>query len=96
MSQILTLVESSLDPAGLEEVLYGLTVRVDRFDRDRIDALCRFLGVSRQRFLRSAVSDALSCALDALGDGGSPGLEVLFEELQSIDSQEAFEATGGY
>jgi DNA polymerase III epsilon subunit-like protein len=93
MSQILSLVESSLDPAGLEEVLYGLTVRVDGFDRDRIDALCRFLGVSRQRFLRSAVEDALACALDALDDGGSPALDQLFTLLRSIDEQEAFESS---
>ena len=91
MSQILDLIDSSLDPAGIQETLYGMTVRVDAHDRDRVDALCRFLGVSRQRFLSSAVHDALSTAIDALDDGGSPALERLFEDLAEIDRQEAFQ-----
>lgn len=92
MSQILDLIDSSLDPAGLQEVLYGMTVRVDSFDRDRVDALCRFLGVSRQRFLLSAVQDALATAIEALDDGGSPALENFFEELADIDQAEAFQS----
>jgi hypothetical protein len=93
MSKILGLVDSSLDPAGVEEILVGMTVRVDPFDKERIDLLARFLGVSRQRFLHSAVQDAIESAVEALADSGLPEVHILFEELDSLSSREAFESS---
>lgn len=93
MSKILSLVDSSLDPAGVEEIMVGMTVRVDPFDKERVDLLARFLGVSRQRFLHSAVQDAIESAVEALADSASPEAELLFRDLHSLDAQEAAESS---
>jgi hypothetical protein len=93
MSKILSLVDSSLDPAGVEEILVGMTVRVDPFDKERVDLLARFLGVSRQRFLNSAVQDAIESAIEALSDSGLPEAHTLFDNLASLDDQEAIESS---
>lgn len=95
MSGILDLVGSSLDSNSPDGVrLFGMTVRVDEFDRDRVDLLSSFLGVSRQRFLHLAVQDAIASAVDAITESESFDVERLTDALFEIEQAE-IRAFGG-
>jgi hypothetical protein len=89
MTDLSTLVSTQLgDSAPVETCdAVGIIVRISSQERDELDLVSKFLGISRQRLVYSMIQTGYKDVLELIGSSGGQDVHSLFEDLAELEDE---------